>query len=117
MGEFEIRLENLRFFCRHGVFPHETRDGNEFEVNLAVKYDAPLNQDDSLENTVSYVDLYEIVKEEMRCPRKLIETVAREIARRAKERFSQISVVECKVTKLSPPVAGFIGSASVTYRI
>ena len=127
MATYEVCLEGVRIFGRHGFFDHETRDGNEFEVTLTVNFEEPPEQsrntertntsEESLEGTVSYVDLFEIVKEEMAIPRKLLETVARTIVQRVRQRFPFVDGIDCRITKLSPPIAGFIGSASVTYRI
>ena len=118
-GEFEIRLENLRFFSHHGVFEHETRDGNEFEVNLSVKYQSESGDSysDRIDNTVSYADLFDIIREEMKTPRALMETVAAAIVNNIRDKFRFCTSIECRITKLAPPIAGFIGSASVTYRV
>ena len=117
MSEIEVTIEKVRFFGRHGVFEHERRDGNEFELSLAVRYDPGEGPAaDVLSDTVSYVSLYEIAKDEMAQPRQLLETVARAIVANAKERHPEITFAECKVTKLTPPISGIIGSASVTFR-
>lgn len=114
---FEVCLENVRFFARHGVFEHERIDGNEFIVNLKVKYPAPdLKQieKDSLDHTISYADLFQIVKEEMDSPKNLLETVASAIISRIKNCYPQASEIYCHITKTTPPIAGFNGSASAS---
>lgn len=122
MSEFEIRLENLKFFSHHGLFDHELRDGNEFEVNLFVKYGSETGPSESFENeisieeTISYVTLFEIVKEEMETPRKLLETAVRAIVLRIKRVFPFVTGIECNIKKITPPIKGFIGSASVSFR-
>ena len=119
MREFEIKLENVRMFAHHGVFEHERRDGNEFEVNVSLNYKVAepnkLNEDE-LGNTVSYVDLWDVVKEEMVQPRKLLETVASSIVEKMKEKFPSASRIECKITKINPPIPSFTGTTSVSYR-
>lgn len=126
----EITLDNLLFYAHHGVFGHETRDGNEFEVNIRVVYteDSPEGKftsgesertqvEENLDDTVSYARLYEITREEMAVPRQLLETVSRAIAEKIKSEFPSLSIVECKICKKRPPIAGMTGSASVSYRI
>lgn len=116
--EFEIQLENLKFFAHHGVFEHEQRDGNEFEVNLSVKYNLFEPIADELKDTVSYATLFEIVDREMKIPRKLLETVASNIATEVKERFPFCFSIVCKITKLYPPIPQFMGKgASVICKI
>lgn len=120
MEKFEIKLENLRFYSHHGMYEHETRDGNEFEVNLSVIYTLPKENnilEDSIANTISYVSLFEIVDKEMKKPRKLMETVAMSISHRIKNIYSQAERIECKITKLMPPIPHFQGSASIVYTI
>lgn len=120
MQQFEIRLENVRLFANHGVFNHERRDGNEFEINLCVKYTRPFSHSeqseiaDDIANTVSYAGLWDIVRDEMSKPRNLLETVASSIVEKIKSEFADLEFIECKISKLQPPIKGFIGSASVT---
>lgn len=112
---FEIALNKLRFFARHGVLDFERESGNEFIVDLSVRI--PFDKrivDDELEGTVSYADLYEIVKEEMEVPRKLLEKVANEIAIRIKEKFPEVTMGFIKIEKVRPPIPTLLGSASVT---
>lgn len=116
MGEYTILLEKLRFYSYIGVYDEERKNGNQFEVNLKATYNGD-DPEDKLENTVSYVDLYKIISEEMSRPVQLLETVAFTIAKRIKDAFPKLEHVECRVTKLTPPIPGFIGHASVEYRI
>lgn len=111
---FEICLDDLRFYSYHGVMNHEKEIGNAFKVSL--KLVLPSNsgiKQDRLESTVSYADVYEIVKAEMRNPRNLLEKVALEIAEKIKSRFRSISAGEIKIEKEHPPIPSMIGSASV----
>ena len=120
MGRFIVSLDRVRLYAYHGFFEQENRVGNEFEVNLKVEYEEKQGEEeasDELSNTVSYADLFEIVKSEMEKPRKLLERVARNIALRIKDEFPEVDSIECKITKLAPPIAGLDGSASVTYRL
>ena len=118
--EFEIKLENLKFYAYHGLFEHEKRDGNEFEVTLSVKFTAIPREHlypENLQTTISYVSLFKIVKGEMDSPRQLLETVGRNIVERIKREFPFCTSIECKITKTKPPIANFIGSASVICRM
>lgn len=109
-------------FAHHGVMSQERSIGNEFSVSLQVNYpltypagDASLAEyPDELAGTISYADLYTIVKEEMDKPRNLLETVAAAIASRITAQYSQIDSGNISITKLTPPIAGFTGSATVT---
>lgn len=111
-----ILLEDVRFYSHHGVFEHETRDGNEFYVDVEVTYDEnAAEMSDEIDDTISYVTLYEIVKKVMDEPVMLLETVAMKITGEIASRFPRVESVSCKVTKHSPPIAGFIGRAAVEH--
>lgn len=118
--EFEISLDNLKFYAYHGIFDHEKRDGNEFEVNLSVKFTAIPREHlypENLQTTISYVALFSIVKGEMEMPRQLLETVGRNIVEKIKRDFPFCTSIVCRITKTSPPISQFSGSASVTCRM
>ncbi|MDE5886310.1 MAG: dihydroneopterin aldolase [Muribaculaceae bacterium] len=111
---FEIALNNLRFHSFHGVFPQETKVGNEFIVNLIVRVppsDAMIN--DLPEGTVSYADLYAVVEEEMKKPGKLLESVAERIRASLLDKFPQIESGQVSICKSTPPIANISGSATV----
>lgn len=114
---FTISLENVRLFGHHGIYEHETRDGNEFQVDLSVTYpgggDETANTD-SLEYSISYVRLFEIVREEIESTKKLLETVAYKIVTAIRKFFPSVISIQCKITKLHPPISSFQGNASVS---
>ena len=109
-----IELEKILFFAYHGVMPQEKIVGNQFEVNLRVRTDfSEALQEDLLDNTISYADMYEVVKHEMMIPSDLIEHVAGRILQALTTRWPQIEAVELKVSKLNPPITGDVAKASV----
>lgn len=113
-SEYEITLADLRFHAFHGVMPQETKVGNEFVVTVSVRipYSADI-LDDDLDATISYADIYEIVEEEMKKPKKLLETVAALISKRILAHWSQVSSGEITICKSTPPISGITGNAEV----
>lgn len=112
---FEISLEDLRFHSFHGVMPQEKLVGNEFTIDISIKIpysDSILNDD--IENTISYADIFDIVKNEMGKPRKLIETVATCIAKRISAKWSDIISGQITICKSAPPIENISGQAKVT---
>lgn len=110
-----ISLEKVAFHGRHGLFPQETRVGNEFVVDLSVRI--PYSEgigDDDIDGTVSYADLYAIVKEEMAIPRKLLETAAAAIAARITEKWDIVESGCVTICKSNPPIAGMTGTAKIS---
>lgn len=110
----KIVLKDMKFYAFHGILPQEKCVGNNFLVNLSVS--APLEEafrSDDLNDTINYAAIYSLVKKEMNIPSCLIEHVAGRILRSLKNTFPQITETELSLSKLNPPIAGDIHSASI----
>lgn len=110
----KIELDAMKFYAYHGVMPQERIVGNHFVVTLTLSlpFCRAIITDD-LEDTLNYAAVYETVKREMEIPSNLIEHVAGRIMRALKTAFPQIIAIDLKLSKLNPPIAGEIASASV----
>lgn len=115
MMRFEIALNDLRFHSRIGVAKQERTVGNEFAVSLTVSipYTDGAAGDD-LSATISYADIYDIVKAEMGKPRQLLEAAAAAIARGIREKWPEILSGHITICKSTPPITGITGNATVT---
>lgn len=110
----KIALRGCRFFARHGVMPHERVAGNEFEVSLEAVYASGDPLSDSIADTISYADLYDIARSEMEQPSELLENAAARIVHAVRRRWPKVQSVSVTVVKVSPPIPGFTGTAEVT---
>lgn len=111
---FEIRLDDIRFHAFHGVKEQEKRVGGEFSVDVCVSLPLPSTGiSDNLADTVSYADIYELVKQEMSKTANLVEHVADRICRALGDSFPQLTSAEVTITKMAPPIAGMSGRAGV----
>src|SRR5262245_39413521 len=115
IGLITIELKQLRFFAFHGLYTGEKRTGNEFELNVTVAYAPVSGTITSIDDTINYASIYELVKKEMQQPRELLETLAMEIAEQLHFTFRLIKKVGVSVTKLQPPMPSFTGHVTVTY--
>lgn len=88
--------------------------GNDYEVSLAITIDAK-DKIISLEQTVDYAVVFEMVKTRMSLPSALLETVAQDLAQQLHEQFKQITAVNISITKKNPPIENFQGSVGVSY--
>lgn len=114
--KFIIRLEDLRFFARIGVDAQERTVGNDFRVDLRIVTDADNFQTENVYTVISYADVYEIVEWAMKQQWLLIESAAKAIHTRIYEKWpGKIFDISVKITKLTPPIKGIQGSASVEY--
>lgn len=112
-----ISLEGLELHAFHGVYPHERESGNWFEVDISVETDILEGAiEDDLEKTVNYETLYQIVKDEMDKPSKLLETVAEKIVVRVLDDLPAVQVVDLKISKVNPPIGGKCKKASLWIR-
>ena len=114
-GLVTIELKRLHFFGYHGLHPEEKKKGNEFEVNLSVSFSSETVAIQHLSDTIDYERLFAIVNEEMQRPRELLETLAMEMAEKIHLAFSAISKITVHVCKQRVPIAGFTGTAEVTF--
>ena len=104
-----IFLDRICFFAHHGVGEQETLAGNEFTVSLRLQVNiAHAMQTDDVADTVSYADVYEAVKAEMKIPSKLLEHVGGRIVKRLFGDFPQIENIELKLSKRNPPMGADI---------
>lgn len=112
-----IRLNNIRIHAFHGAIPTENIVGTDYLVNVEVKADwGDAAKNDDLTKTINYAEINDIVREEMRKQRILIETVAESIVDRILQTFSLVEEAEVSVAKLNPPMTGEIESAEVVVR-
>lgn len=114
-SEFTIELKSVNFFAFHGLHEEERKSGNEYEVDLSVKFITDGKMITKIDETINYVKLFEIVKQEMEQPRNLLETVAISITEKIQEHFAEVKEVEVRINKKNPPIVNFSGSVAVLY--
>ena len=110
-----IRLKNIKIYAFHGCLVEEEKIGSDYLVNLSVKVD--LNkaaETDKLTDTVDYVHLQKIVKDEMRKRSKLLEHVGKRIIDTIFLEIPMVNTVKVTVSKLNPPIGGDVEEVSVT---
>ena len=112
-----ISLNNVRFRAYHGLHPEERQKGNDFVVNMHVSYKPKTGIIQSLEDTIDYAELFEILNAAMQQPVDLLETLVQTIAYKVHQRFNYVREVVVSVEKLNPPIDKFSGSSAVSYRI
>lgn len=109
----KVALQHMRFFAYHGYYPEEQVIGNEFLLDIETEMDVTGKGDEDLSLTVNYERLFEIAREEMTVPRKLLETVAYSMLERIRMEFLPVRSIRIALRKLHPPVAGEVGNSLV----
>lgn len=110
----KIILDNVRVFTNHGCLTEEELIGSEYRVDLEVKTDLTKSSEtDSLSDTVDYVYLNKVIKEEMAIRSKLLEHVAQRIIDRIFKEEELVQNIEVKVSKLNPPLGGDVEKVTI----
>lgn len=113
MGKIEVK--NIRVYTNHGCLPEETKIGSDYRVDIKVNCDlTKSSKTDNLADTVDYVHLNTIVKEEMAIRAALLEEVAQRINTRVLTELHLVDKVKVKVAKLNPPIGGDVEEVSIT---
>lgn len=102
-----IILTGLRAFGRHGVFPVEKTEGQQFVVDATLEVDTVVAAaSDDLADTVDYGRAADLIVEIIGGPsHDLIETVANRIADAILTEFSLVRAVAITVHKPGAPIA------------
>ncbi|KJD36724.1 dihydroneopterin aldolase [Tamlana sedimentorum] len=109
-----IKVENIRVFAYHGCLKEETKIGSDYRVDLEVKANLqPSAKTDQLSDTVDYVFLNRIIKEEMAKPSHLLETVARRILDRIFNEDKLVKKATVLVSKVNPPIGGDVAKVTI----
>ena len=109
-----IKVENIRVFAHHGCLKEETAIGSDYRIDLQVKADLSVSaKSDELRDTVDYVFLNKVVREEMSQPSKLLETVAQRILNRIFTEDQLISKATVAVSKINPPIGGDVEMVTI----
>ena len=109
-----IRLKNIRTFSYHGCLAEETKIGSDYSTDLEIKTDLRRSAlSDKLEDTVDYVLLNKIVKEEMAIRSNLLEHIAHRIILRIFREIPEVARITLAVSKLNPPIDGDVEAVTI----
>ena len=102
-----IQVNNIKLYAFHGCLDEEAKIGSDYRVDVEVKADLKKSaKTDELIDTVDYVHLNHIVKEEMAIRSKLLEEVAQRILDRFFKELRMIRKAKISVAKINPPIGG-----------
>jgi dihydroneopterin aldolase len=109
-----IKLKNIRIYAHHGCLKEESVIGSDYRVDLNIKTDLSTSAvTDALSDTVDYVFLNKVIREEMAKPSKLLETVAERILNRILTEDSRVKKATVAVSKLNPPIGGDVEMVTI----
>lgn len=109
-----IRVNTIRVHAWHGCLKEESIIGSEYTVDVELQTDLKKSsQTDSLQDTVDYVHVHQIVKEEMAIKSKLLEHVAQRILDRFFAELEPLEKAQVAVSKINPPIGGDVASVTI----
>ncbi|WP_378180122.1 dihydroneopterin aldolase [Aquimarina sp. SS2-1] len=110
-----ITLKNIKIYAYHGCLVEEKKIGSDYRVDLKIKADLNRSaQTDRLSDTVDYVHLNHIVKEEMAIRSKLLEHAAERILNRIIKELPLVDKATVDVSKINPPIGGNVQMVTIT---
>lgn len=109
-----IKVENIRVYAYHGCLEEEAKIGSDYRVDIEVKANLKASSiSDKLKDTVDYVHLNLIVKQEMAIRSELLEHVAKRIIDRVLLEIPMVQKVKASVSKINPPIGGDVEQVTI----
>jgi dihydroneopterin aldolase len=108
-----IHLSKLRFYAYHGLFAEERILGSHYELDLSITLDTN-ERVSSLDRSIDYAAVFELVKKRMAVPTELLETLAADIAASIHQNFSHARSLTISIHKEDPPISQMQGSVGVS---
>jgi dihydroneopterin aldolase len=109
-----IELVNVHIHAFHGIYDGEEKVGNPYVINLSVKYDERENDFNEINDTINYVELFNIVKQRMQIPTNLLEKICVNIIRHIKHQYPNVKEIDLSIRKLQAPISDFQGDVGVS---
>jgi 7,8-dihydroneopterin aldolase/epimerase/oxygenase len=111
----KVALEGIEFYAYHGAYPEESVLGNRFTLDLVIDTDfREAMIQDSLEGTVDYAQLYQLIKSRMEVKVKLLEHLGNLIVLDILEAFPKVTRVQLTLRKHQPALGGIVNYSTVT---
>ena len=109
-----ITVKGIRVYARHGHLAEEAILGGHFIISVWITADtSEVEKTDSLNDTVDYVKIIEIVNDKMAIRSNMIETPAKRILE-AILKMNKVKKVKVEVEKVQPPIDANFDKISVS---
>lgn len=114
MKKHIIEVNGIQLYAHHGCLKEEALIGSKYTVDVYLETDFEKSTlSDNLTDTVDYVTIHQIVKEEMSVRANLLENVANRIIINSKMACPSINKIRVKISKLCPPINGDVQDVSI----
>ena len=111
-----IHLHKILFYSYHGIHDEEKILGNEYELSADVQFYEEQEVIHSIQQTINYVDIYQIMQQRMSVPSPLLETIIMDIGTSIKKKYDKVRSISIHLKKIHPPVTGIQGSVAISWQ-
>jgi len=109
-----VEVNGIKLYAFHGCLLEEGKIGGNYIVDVSITTDfSKAALSDNLKETIDYVFVNAIVKEEMAVRSKLIEHVGQRIVQRIKSELQLAESITVKVIKVCPPINGDVNNVAI----
>lgn len=109
-----ISLAGLEFQAHHGVYAEERERGNTFMVDISIETNTSKAEiSDQLEDTLDYVEVFDIIQTEMNIPSNLLEHVGYRIIQKLKTIIGKGNLT-LTIYKKNPTLGGICAHSAIT---
>ena len=112
-----IHLEQLQFYAYHGLYKEESVLGNEYIVDITLEYQPEQKLISTIDQTVDYTKIYELIAQRMKIQTDLLETIASEFCYQILHQFKSVDSIFFTIKKLNPPISQCRGNVGVSYQL
>lgn len=113
----QLVLKDMEFYAFHGHYPEEQIVGGKYKIDLIFETDTvQAEASDDLSDTVDYSRIYEIIRQEMANPAKIMEHLARRILDAVMNNINGIGNITLRLSKMNPPVGGKMESFQIVLK-
>jgi len=103
--ENKILLQGVRLFAHHGVGDEEQAIGTYYRIDMELTTDfSRAMETDEISDTINYAEVYQIVRNQMQRPQRLLEHVAGLIVNALFKQFTTVQTIRLRLIKESPPI-------------
>ncbi|MCS6789901.1 MAG: dihydroneopterin aldolase [Bacteroidia bacterium] len=102
-----IGLRGVEIYAHVGYLPEERKMGRLFRADVEVEYEGTLSRDP----VIDYRDIAEILREELKGERFLLEQVVQRVAEAILARWQEVRKVWIQIHKVHPPIGILAESA------
>ncbi len=107
-----IQLHQLQFFSYHGLYEAEKINGNQFELDVDIDVNVAEGIT-TIDQTLNYVAVYEIINTRMKLSTPLLETLAEDLIALIRQQDVRIKSISLTIKKLTAPIPNFKGIVAV----